>query len=59
MSTHDTYPEARSVGAEVIGSKPKWGTPVLTEEAIGPGTQHRFTSGIDNYERSNPVGYGS
>lgn len=59
MSTRDTGPDVRHDGAERIGSKPKWSTPVLSEEAIGPGTQNHFTAGIDIYERSNPVGYGS
>ncbi|RYD67821.1 MAG: hypothetical protein EOP58_02205 [Sphingomonadales bacterium] len=59
MSMHDSRSDARVAGVDRIASKPKWHTPLLTEEPIGPGTQSFFNPGIDNYEASNPVGYGS
>lgn len=49
--------EARGVDASE--AKPKWHAPVLTEELIGTITGHRFSANIDNYERTNPVAYGS
>lgn len=39
--------------------KPRWQTPVLSEDLIAESTRHVFGSGIDNYEATNPVAYGS
>lgn len=39
--------------------KPQWRTPVLTSDSIADSTRNRFSLGIDFYERSNPVEYGS
>ena len=44
---------------QVPGTKLKWHAPVLVEDLIGVVTGNRFGIGIDNYERSNPVEYGS
>lgn len=39
--------------------RPMWKTPTLTEDSIVQSTRHMFSSGIDNYEATNPVQYGS
>ncbi|NML05723.1 hypothetical protein [Sphingomonas sp. G-3-2-10] len=39
--------------------QPEWRTPVLSEDSIADSTRHFFNTGIDNYEGSNPVQYGS
>ena len=41
------------------GEQLEWRTPVLVESTIEGTTQHYFGAGIDNYEGSNPAGYGS
>lgn len=40
-------------------SKPKWRTPGLSEDAIASATWAAISAGIDAYEASNPVNYGS
>jgi hypothetical protein len=37
----------------------EWQTPVLTEASVAESTQQFFSAGIDNYEATNPVSYGS
>lgn len=59
MSVHDSSSDAVTVGAHRVVSKPKWHTPLLTEDPIGPVTHNVFGPGIDTYEANNPVGYGS
>jgi len=36
-----------------------WSKPVIEDFGVAGVTEHRFTSGIDNYEADNPVNYGS
>jgi len=36
-----------------------WTKPVIEDFGVSGVTEHRFTSGIDNYEGDNPVNYGS
>lgn len=38
---------------------PEWRTPVISEDSIADSTRHYFNTGIDNYETTNPVQYGS
>lgn len=44
--------------SEISQGKPEWESPELIEEAISTSTQHYFSAGIDNYERTAPH-YGS
>ncbi|MDF7774881.1 hypothetical protein P1X14_06465 [Sphingomonas sp. AOB5] len=44
---------------KIDAAQPEWNTPVLSEDRITDSTQHYFLAGIDNYEATNPVGYGS
>jgi hypothetical protein len=40
-------------------NRPLWVTPVIDQDSVTDSTRHYFGAGIDNYEGSNPVGYGS
>ena len=39
--------------------RPMWKTPVIDQDSIVDSTRAYFAAGIDRYEGSNPVGYGS
>ena len=45
--------------ASLDDPRPTWCTPVLVEDSIVDATEQFYSSGIDNYESSNPVAYGS
>lgn len=43
-----------------IDARPVWRAPVIDQDSIADSTRHFFNApGIDRYEGSNPVGYGS
>lgn len=48
-----------SLGSAGSAQQPEWRTPVLSEDNIADSTRHYFWTGIDNYEATNPVQYGS
>ena len=46
-------------GDDADDPRPAWSAPILVEELVADATQSFVSSGIDNYEASNPVSYGS
>ncbi|MDF7775972.1 hypothetical protein P1X14_12005 [Sphingomonas sp. AOB5] len=41
------------------GERPEWAEPQLVEDFVADATGSFFGNGIDNYEATNPVAYGS
>ena len=57
MNMSDNLNNAASSAAS--GKSLVWQTPMIHEDMIDSATTHFFSSGVDNYEGDNPVGYGS
>ena len=49
----------KSIDAGAADQRPMWRTPVIDQDSIADSTRAYFAAGIDRYEGSNPVGYGS
>ena len=44
---------------DAVDNRPMWQAPVIDQDSIADSTRAYFAAGIDRYESSNPVGYGS